>query len=136
MNIINSYHKKSLDQFKLDAANPEKAIENDALIKSWFENPNNFVLSSNGIMMNMGAQMGAMASPMGIPGIGASGQGVGAAPSAYPELTPGETITIYQHGQPRTLQWVCGPGRLQTTQSASLKTSPLKTFQISLSSIL
>ena len=34
-------HKKSLNQFVLDAANPEKAIENDALIKSWFENPNN-----------------------------------------------------------------------------------------------
>ena len=26
-------------------------------VNNWFENPNNFVLSSNGIMMNMGAQM-------------------------------------------------------------------------------
>ena len=34
-------HKKSLDQFVIDASNPDKAIENDALIKSWFENPNN-----------------------------------------------------------------------------------------------
>lgn len=34
-------HKLSLDQFILDAANPEKAIENDNLIKSWFENPLN-----------------------------------------------------------------------------------------------
>jgi hypothetical protein len=34
-------HKKSLNQFILDAANPDKAIENDQLIESWFKNPNN-----------------------------------------------------------------------------------------------
>ena len=38
---VKADHKKSLNQFIIDAANPEKAIENDALIKSWFENPNN-----------------------------------------------------------------------------------------------
>eukprot|EP00746_Dinoflagellata_sp_MGD_P151698 gnl/MRDRNA2_/MRDRNA2_83194_c0_seq4.p1 gnl/MRDRNA2_/MRDRNA2_83194_c0~~gnl/MRDRNA2_/MRDRNA2_83194_c0_seq4.p1 ORF type:complete len:792 (+),score=183.22 gnl/MRDRNA2_/MRDRNA2_83194_c0_seq4:78-2453(+) len=55
--------------------------------------------------MDMGAQMGATVSPMGIPSISASGQPIGTAPSAYPEPTPGETVTIYQNGQPRTLQW-------------------------------
>jgi len=34
-------HKKSLNQFIIDASNPERAIQNDAQIKSWFENPNN-----------------------------------------------------------------------------------------------
>tara|TARA_R100001443_G_scaffold5389_1_gene14169 strand:- start:38 stop:1717 length:1680 start_codon:yes stop_codon:yes gene_type:complete len=38
---VKSDHKKSLNQFILDSANPEKAIENDELIKSWFKNPNN-----------------------------------------------------------------------------------------------
>ena len=38
---VKADHKKSLNQFIIDAANPEKAIQNDAAIKSWVANPNN-----------------------------------------------------------------------------------------------
>ncbi len=38
---VKADHKKSLNQFTIDSTDPEKAIQNDAAIKSWFENPNN-----------------------------------------------------------------------------------------------
>ncbi len=38
---VKTDHKKSLNQFIIDSTDPEKAIQNDAAIKSWFENPNN-----------------------------------------------------------------------------------------------
>ena len=38
---VKSDHKKSLNQFVIDSTDPEKAIQNDAAIKSWIANPNN-----------------------------------------------------------------------------------------------
>ena len=34
-------HKKSINEFILNAADPNKAIQNDRLIEAWFSNPNN-----------------------------------------------------------------------------------------------
>jgi len=38
---VKADHKKSLDQFVIDASNPDKAIQNDRAIEGWIANPNN-----------------------------------------------------------------------------------------------